>query len=132
MRAAIIFGLRYIFHRALIECCLALASFAGNFSENVGLTLSRHCKERIVCGFFTSPAQVIVVDMIIVSGNMARSDVLHQMDPTALSSPSGSEVGSAAHPTTAYYTPLRPNVDLYAPTPEKKEAVRRRSAFLAP
>src|SRR5215831_16770674 len=32
------------------ECRLAHASFANEFSENVGLTLSRHCKERIVCG----------------------------------------------------------------------------------
>jgi hypothetical protein len=31
-------------------CIMLLASFAGNFSENVGSTLSRHCKERIVCG----------------------------------------------------------------------------------
>jgi hypothetical protein len=34
----------------LKECCLALASFANDLSENFGLTSSWHRKERIVCG----------------------------------------------------------------------------------
>ena len=49
MRAAITSGLRHIFHRALIECRFARASIADNFSEKVGLMLSRHCEEQIVC-----------------------------------------------------------------------------------